>query len=555
MKFDVRRRLRALGAFISRWWLPALTDPFVRTPGLMLCMTAMQAVMPYCLYGFVIHRLPGYDIGAMAILSEAVAAAWCLLLPYCILRRLSRWGAAVWLCLAFIPLTLNWLTDYVLLTIYETAFNVDIATVLLATNPAEGSDFVSAYLTPGFVGGLLGCAASFVGLYVCGAWARRSFAARFPADALPARILSLAIAAVAWTMVLTCPSYKCTETLMRQKIRVFASLDLGHEIVRVHPRLTIDPADAPDKIVVVLGESHCRSHSSLYGYSKRTQPLQEALAADSSLCVFATPVAPALTTLCSIHRIIGTWNGSGDKPWYECLTFLEVADMAGYTTLWLSNQSCKGVCDSPMAKIAAFCDVHRFTNDGMHGMVSALFDQEVIPLIESESQPARRELAVIHLMGSHVDYAKRYPEGFRRFVPDDYSSRPAHQRPVLADYDNSVAYNDYVLSEIYKRYAGADAVVIYLSDHAQDLYDSAPDFKGHAKADVPASKAAGEAVPFTVWLSPLFKARHPRVAARIAAATSRPVALTDLTYTLMDLMGARFADNDDVAARSFFRPL
>lgn len=108
MKPDVRRRLRALGTFISRHWLSLLTDPFVRTPGLMLCMTAMQAVLPYCYYGFVIQGLPGHVIGAMAILCEAVVASWCLLLPYCILRRSSRWAAAVWLFLAFVPVTLNW---------------------------------------------------------------------------------------------------------------------------------------------------------------------------------------------------------------------------------------------------------------------------------------------------------------------------------------------------------------------------------------------------------------------------------------------------------------
>lgn len=555
MKFDVRHRLRALGVFISRWWLPALTDPFVRTPGLMLCMTAMQTVLPYCFYGFVIHRLPGYDIGAMAILSEAVVASWCLLLPYCILRRLSRCAAAVWLLLAFVPVTLNWLTDYVLFAIYDTTFSVDIATVLVATDPGEGADFVSAYMSPGIVAGLLGCVALCAGMYACGSWLRRWCVTRMSGRGSEARVLSLALVAVAWTMVLTCPPYKCVDTVMRQKIRVFASLDLGHGIVPVHPDLVVDPSDTPDKIVVVLGESHCRSHSSLYGYGKHTQPLQEALAADSSLYVFTRPQAPALTTLCSIHRIIGVWNGSAKEQWYECLSFLEVASMARYRTLWLSNQSCKGVCDSPMAKIAEFCDIHLFTNDGMHGIVSAGFDAEVLPLIEREADSSSRDLAVIHLMGSHVDYSRRYPSSFKRFVAADYAGRPPHQRPVLADYDNSILYNDYVLSEIYKRYADTDAVVIYLSDHAQDLYDSSPDFKGHAKADVPASKAAGEAVPFTVWLSPAFRARHPRVAARIAAATSRPVALTDLTYTLMDLMGARFADNDDVAVRSFFRPL
>ena len=552
---SLKTRLRATGAFISRHWLSLLTDPFVRTPGLMLCLTAMQTVVPYYHYGYVIERMPANGAGLMAMAGEAVAAAWCVLTPYCVLRRVCRPASILWLSLSLLLFSLNWLIDYVLLTIYETSFNVDIATVLMATDPGEGANFVSAYLTPGLVWGITGFAAGFTALYLGGSWARRVCRRRWHTQARDFRLLSSGVLAVAWIITLTSPPYKCIEANLRQKIATFCKLDFGHGLVEAHPDLVIDRTDAPAKIVVVLGESHSRSHSSLYGYGKRTQPLQAALAADSALYVYAEPTAPALTTLCSVHRLIGTWNGKGSENWYECLSFLEVARMAGYRTLWLSNQSCKGVCDSPMVKIAEFCDEHYFTNDGMHGMVSARYDGELLPLIDSHFRPGERDFTLIHLMGSHVDYAKRYPSRFRRFTAADYGDRPLHQRQTLADYDNSVFYNDFILSEIYKRYEGSDAVVIYLSDHSQDLYESSPHFKGHAKADVPKSRAAGLAVPFTVWLSPRFRAAHPQMASRIEAATDRPVALTDLVYTLMDLMGARFADSDEVAARSFFRPL
>jgi heptose-I-phosphate ethanolaminephosphotransferase len=50
----------------------------------------------------------------------------------------------------------------------------------------------------------------------------------------------------------------------------------------------------------------------------------------------------------------------------------------------------------------------------------------------------------------------------------------------MAEYDNSVLYNDYVVSEIIKCFADKDAVVLYFSDHAIDLFETDEKYCGHA---------------------------------------------------------------------------
>lgn len=556
MKPEVRSRLRGVASVLSRRLIPLMTDPFVRTPGLLLCMIVMQMAVPLYYYGFVKHLMDkSFASGVAVLISEALVMAWAMLAVYVLLRRWRRWASVAWLTPCIAALVLNWLIDYALLTIYRCSFTADIAAVIAVTDMEESAGFVASYTDTPMVVGLVACIAGFVASYFLGSVLGRYAARRWGAYRRLSRVAALSLLAVAWGWVVVAPGSLLNTTNMRSKFMVFCRLDLGRELTPACPDLVVDGHESPQKIVVILGESHCRSHSSLYGYGKRTQPRQEALVADSSLLVFAQVVSPDLTTMKSIQQLIGTWDGDPSRDWHGCLTFIEAAGIAGYSTRWISNQSFKGAYDNPVVKVAEFCDSYAFTNSGMYGVVSGRHDEAVLPLVSKYVDAGKRDLTVIHLMGSHLDYAARYPDSFARFKAGDYTDRPAHQRKVLADYDNSLLYNDYVVSEIYKLYADLDAVVVYLSDHAQDLYDSSPGFKGHAKSDDPVSRAAGQAVPFTVWLSPVFRAAHPGVVARMAAATSRPVALTDLIYSLMDLMGARFAGNDDVESRSFFRPL
>lgn len=59
-------------------------------------------------------------------------------------------------------------------------------------------------------------------------------------------------------------------------------------------------------------------------------------------------------------------------------------------------------------------------------------------------------------------------------------------------------------------------------------------------------------IPLTICLTEKYKERHPQTARRVADASrgDGPIYTTDIIYTLMDLMGSRFADNNDVAERT-----
>ena len=556
MTTDFKQKCSKIWQGVRTHWLEAVTAPFVATPGLMLTILAMLTAVPYiCTQYYWRACGPNIWSGVPAFLGVSLITAWLMLEVYTLLGLWRRGVAKAWLAVCMTALTLNWAIDLLLGRIYGYYNPSDIVSVFAASNVEEASGFLSTYLKWPLFFTALKCLVMFALIYLGGSWLSRRVKRLTPRVVRMLRRVSVGVLVAAFVTANLFISNFLTEAALWRKGLWFRGIEVGHEIVPAHPRLIVDDSDTPAHIVVVIGESHSRSHSSLYGYGKCTQPRQQSLVADSSLYVFASPTAPGVNTIKCFQYIIGTWQGESDRNWYECPTFLEVADSAGYKTVWLSNQSAKGVFDNPVTRIAEFADIHKFTNDGMRGISSSDYDEDVLGLIDRYGYSRRRDLTVIHLMGSHILYSARYPEEFGRFKATDYGDRPEHQRGTLAAYDNSLLYNDYILSEIYRRYEDRDAVVVYLSDHSQDLYESSPDYVGHANESVAESRAVSMAVPFTVWLSPRFKAAHPQVASRIAAATGRPVATTDLIYALMDLMGARFADSDDVAARSFFRPL
>lgn len=79
-------------------------------------------------------------------------------------------------------------------------------------------------------------------------------------------------------------------------------------------------------------------------------------------------------------------------------------------------------------------------------------DGALLPIIkEAKKSQRERNFYVVHLMGNHMDYKKRYPEEFDKFKSDDIALPfTQKQKVALACCDNSVLYNDYVVNEIHR---------------------------------------------------------------------------------------------------------
>ena len=211
-----------------------------------------------------------------------------------------------------------------------------------------------------------------------------------------------------------------------------------------------------------------------------------------------------------------------------------------------------------MGRYAELCDVECFVGDIYSGMRRTNLDEELLPLVDScFSQSTIPVFAIIQLMGSHSDFKKRYPVNFEKYTADDYAlTHPqlSHDnRQLLAEYDNSVLYNDSVVYEIMSLFADKEAVVFYLSDHAIDVFQSSDDYIGHAKKDNPISVKYGKQIPFMVYTTPKFRECFPQVEERIKRAVNAPYRTDSVMYTVMDAAGIEMVNGISYKQKSLFK--
>ena len=112
-----------------------------------------------------------------------------------------------------------------------------------------------------------------------------------------------------------------------------------------------------------------------------------------------------------------------------------------------------------MPPIAPKKSIFLSTSDQLDSMRVA-HDGALLPIIkEAKKSQRERNFYVVHLMGNHMDYKKRYPEYFYKFKRDDIALPfTQKQKVALACCDNSVLYNDYVVNEIHRMRTASSSI-------------------------------------------------------------------------------------------------
>lgn len=298
----------------------------------------------------------------------------------------------------------------------------------------------------------------------------------------------------------------------------------------------------PQNVVMIIGESFSKSHSQLYGYGKQTNPLLSALHKDSCLFVFDNVEAPATNTIECFKQIMSTYEYSSTKPWYEHVNFIEILKKSAYKTIWVSNQSQKGGYDNVVAKYAELCDTMCWVGNRFQGVARTSYDEEVVPILNDiKNTHSGSNAYFVHLMGSHYTFNSRYPEKYNCFAAKDYDDLPSYQRSNIAEYDNSLLYNDYVVNEIINIFKGDEAIVIYFPDHGLDLYESSNDYIGHGTSNETSSRVSKQ-IPFVIYVSDKLRSKDCSIVGRIENSLDKEFNTGDLIYTVMDIIGVEFKD-------------
>ena len=334
--------------------------------------------------------------------------------------------------------------------------------------------------------------------------------------------------------------------IYRLVFSIFANKLAGHQIVQLEAasqKVQVDSCSyRVPNIVLIIGESYNKHHSQLYGYNMPTTPRQMAMAQDGSLVPFTDVVAPWNLTSFVFKNILSVQAIGEQEEWCDKPLFPEVFRKAGYHVTFITNQFQSKADEAVYDFSGGF-----FLNNPE--LSKKLFDTrntQLYPYDEGVLQEYDRlkkentahNLVILHLMGSHLMYKSRYPQKTHKFLRDNMYDRPEltkKQRMILADYDNSVRYNDSIVWAVTQRFADKDAVVVYLSDHGEEIFDGEPYIYGRMHgANIDYRLARNEMeIPFWIWGSPKYRENHPYGWAAVQQAKNRAMMTDILPHLLM----------------------
>ncbi|MEK1894867.1 MAG: phosphoethanolamine--lipid A transferase [Rhizobium sp.] len=255
----------------------------------------------------------------------------------------------------------------------------------------------------------------------------------------------------------------------------------------------------PRVTIIVAGETARADDFSLGGYPRKTNPELEkqniVYFPNTSSCGTATAIS--IPCMFSIYPRTAYTHRKG----LSTENLLDVLSHAKVDVSWLDNDTGSyHVTDRVAYTSLPKSNDPRFCKDGeCHDAILLDKVDDWLDHVKGDS------VLVLHQLGSHGPaYFARYPDEYRRFVPDcranDFGSCTAEE--ITNAYDNTILYTDHVVSTVIdklkqhsEKVAGA---AIYVSDHGESLGENGIYLHGAPYIVAPSQQTH---VPFLAWIS------------------------------------------------------
>ncbi len=461
------------------------------------------------------------------------------------------------------------LVDIFSLTHYHSVLDAGLLQVILATNPQEAVEYVTTQggdILPLLAVGILAGAAPW--------WRRRAgggsrvTGCRLPSLRSPyrpffanRRVKVMSVAVLFLFAGSACHAFADPEDSVEKLPRnlsvgrlvanVKQSYDenrstayIDYALARQPVEILADEHDIP-LVIFILGESTSRHHMQLYGYDLPTTPNLSRREQAGELTAFSSVTSPHAGTMAVMRTLFSFYDNDATGMWYEYGNIFDILRAADVRTAWLSNQESSGFYGSIGRTLASRCEEQAFTSHLAHTIdLSERYDEEVLPLLDdalagdgrTDTEP-RSDFLVVHLMGAHEDFKRRYPASFARFTAADETGGvrdDTASRQIRAEYDNAVLYDDHIVDDIIRRVEDQDALVIFLSDHGEEVND-VREIVGHGDE----SSAWQRDIPMVIWTSAKFRANHPADVSRIWGAKDHAWQSDEMIHMLLDIMKIR----------------
>lgn len=296
----------------------------------------------------------------------------------------------------------------------------------------------------------------------------------------------------------------------------------------------------PKTFVIIIGESLSRNHMQLYGYKRETNP--ELSSMKKELYVFRDVVSPATTTIDTMKYVLTLADQQHPEYFFEKRSIVNLFAEAGYETVWIGNQNFRGnrynICHGVIAKECT--RAYEIAQEK---------DQVVVDTLDGllRGGTDTNRVVFIHLRGSHTKYSTRYTGDFNYFdhrkIPIPYVRDLSYEeKKIIDEYDNSVRYNDYIISSIIELVKSRCEFswVLYFSDHGEELFEYRGMY-GHQAKNI--SRFMCE-IPFILWVSEKYRGANRDIFSKMPGYLDRPYSTENVIHSISDLSKLKFDDLD-----------
>lgn len=278
-------------------------------------------------------------------------------------------------------------------------------------------------------------------------------------------------------------------------------------------------------VCLIIGESACRDYMNAYGYERENTPWLTKQSNNNNFILYDNVYSSYRATNKSLVYFLTEKSQYNNKEIYTSLNLIDVANASGFDTYWISKQGNLSNYREAYNVIAQRAKYKHFL-EGAH------YDEELLNYLNIPDF-GNKKLIVVHLGGSHHPY-KGYTNKFKKFSEDN----------VNDNYDNTILYTDYVMSEVFNILQQYNIdVFIYTSDHGEskEMLRNKFDFRM-------------ERIPFVIYFSDYFIQNNPEIF-KIAKERQHAYFTTDMFYdSFLGLIGADkeyYMDNQNLFSKQY----
>ena len=290
----------------------------------------------------------------------------------------------------------------------------------------------------------------------------------------------------------------------------------------------------PRVTVVVVGETARAQNFQLGGYARETNPELS----KRDIVYFNNTSSCGTATAVSVPCMFSVY-GRNDYSHAKALATEDLVDVLSHagikTEWWDNNTGDKHVADRIKKTELFKSNDPRFCDGG------ECLDQILVDGLDAWLEKIDGDaVLVLHQLGNHGPaYYLRYPEAYRKFMPDcrsvDFDT--CTPETIANAYDNALLYTDHILSEVIDKLGAhgdrLDTAMIYMSDHGESLGENGLYLHGAPYMFAPTQQTH---VPFVLWMSPGLRQSSGIDTTCLASGADAPHSHDNLFHSVLGLM-------------------